>query len=398
MTGRTAFLPGPLRAHPARTAVAAGGAAVALAVAAVLAVGVSHAGTGRSGATHHGARARLAASTCSGPAGAAYVSDSGWDGFSAIDTATCQVIQTYNVGDTQVPGDPGDYNYASTNEGIALSGGNLYFADTGTSNVAVIAVSSLDPSNYNPPETLINVGLFPQDVAVTPDGKQVWVAETGPQTSPSSPSGVSVISTASDKVSAHLPIGGQPSQVAFSPSGATAYVVTADGLWLFSTATLKPVGVIHGLGDPRGIVVSPDGSTLYVTDTQQGTVAVINAATRAVTHMIKVGQLPWQMAISSDGQTLYVANPDSDSVSVIDTAANRVSHTISVTGDPDTLALTPNGQQLWIGQSTAAFVTVLDTATDTAVGSINLGGPTPQSGDGYEPTGIALTSTPTAGS
>jgi YVTN family beta-propeller protein len=93
-----------------------------------------------------------------------------------------------------------------------------------------------------------------------------------------------------------------------------------------------------------------------------------------------------------------VANPDSDSVSVIDTAANRVTHTISITGDPDTLALTPNGQQLWIGQSTAAFVTVLDTATDAAVGTINLGGSTPQSGDGYEPTGIALTSTPTAGS
>ena len=352
MAGRTAFIPGPLRAHPAWTAAAAAGAAAVLVIAAVLTVSdLSH-----PGASHRGARARLAASTCSGPTGAAYVSDSGWDGFSAIDTATCQVIQTYNVGDTQVPGDPGDYNYSSTNEGIAVSGGNLYFADTGTSNVAVIATSSLDPSNYNPPEQLINVGMFPQDVAVTPDGKQVWVAETGPQTSPSSPSGVSVISTASDKVTAHLPVGGQPSQVAFSPSGAIAYVVTADGLWLLRTATEKPVGVIHGLGDPHGIVVSPDGSTLYVTDTQAGTVAVINAATRAVTHTIRVGQLPWQMAIS------------------------------------------PNGQQLWIGQSTAAFVTVLDTATDTTVGSINLGGPTPQSGDGYEPTGIALVSTPTAGS
>ena len=392
MAGRAAFISGPLRGHPIRAAIAAGGAAVVLTVAAVVGV-MSH-----SGASQSGASARLTASACSGPAGAAYVSDSGWDGFSAIDTATCKVIQTYNVGDTQVPGDPGDYNYSSTNEGIALSGGNLYFADTGTSNVAVIATSSLDPSNYNPSETLINVGLFPQDVAVTPDGKQVWVAETGPQTSPSSPSGVSVISTASDTVTAHLPIGGQPSQVAFSPSGATAYVVTADGVWVFSTASEKPVGVIRGLGDPRGIVVSPDGSTLYVTDTQQGTVAVINAATRAITHTIRVGQLPWQLVISSNGQTVYVANPDSDSVSVIDTAANRVTHTISITGDPDTLALTPNGQQLWIGQSTAAFVTVLDTATDAAVGSINLGGSTPQSGDGYEPTGIALTGTPTAGS
>ena len=55
--------------------------------------------------------------------------------------------------------------------------------------MAVIDTSNLDPKNYNPSETLINVGLFPQDLAVTPDGKQVWVADTGPQTSPSSPSG-----------------------------------------------------------------------------------------------------------------------------------------------------------------------------------------------------------------
>jgi YVTN family beta-propeller protein len=63
----------------------------------------------------------------------------------------------------------------------------------------------------------------------------------------------------------------------------------------------------------------------------------------------------------------YVANPDSDSVSVIDTATDSVIRTIALTGDPDTLALTPGGSE-------------------------------PQSGDGYEPTGIALVSTPTPGS
>ena len=34
----------------------------------------------------------LISSSCGGPAGAAYVSDSGWDGFSAIDTARAVVI------------------------------------------------------------------------------------------------------------------------------------------------------------------------------------------------------------------------------------------------------------------------------------------------------------------
>jgi YVTN family beta-propeller protein len=381
------------------------GAAALIAAATAIHAGISHPaahhGAANPGAANPGAAKpgpRLAASSCNGPAGAAYVADAGWDGFSAINTANCKIIQTYNVGDPQVTGDAGDYNYASTDEGVAIHGSTLYFADTGTSNVAVIDTSTLDPSNYNPDEKLINVGLNPQDLAVTPDGSQVWVADTGPQTAPSSPSGVSVISAATDKVIASMHISGGPSQVAFSPSGATAYVVTADGLYRYRTATRQLIGVVRGLGDPRSVAVSPDGRTLYVTDTVASMVAVINAATGRVTGMVKVGQMPWQVVISADGKTVYVADADSNAVSVINAATSKVTATVTIPGDPDTLALTPNGQQLWVGQNTAAFVTVVDTASKTIVGTINLGGDEPQSGDGFEPTGIALTATPANGS
>ena len=111
-----------------------------------------------------------------------------------------------------------------------------------------------------------------------------------------------------------------------------------------------------------------------------------------------MGELPWQVIVSADGQTVYVANPDSNSVSVIDATTGTVSHTISVAGDPETLALTPNGQQLWVGQNSAGTVTVLNTATDAVVGDINLGGEGAQSGDGFDPAGIVLVTTPTPGS
>jgi YVTN family beta-propeller protein len=384
-----------------RNTVLAGGTAVVLAAAAALSLTLAHGGT-PAGIAQPGAAkpasARLMASSCGGPAGAAYVMDAGWDGFSAIDTATCKIIQTYNVGDPQVPGDSGDYNYASTDEGVAVHGATLYIADTGISEVSVIDSSKLNPSNYNPAETDIRVGLNPQDLAVTPDGSQLWVADTGPQSAPSSPTDVTVIDTATDKVITTIPVKGAPSQVAFSPSGASAYVVTADGLYTFSTATRKLTGFTGGLGDPRGIAVAPSGGAVYVTDTTDNTVKVISASGGRVEKSIRVGELPWQVVVSADGKTAYVANPDSDSVSVIDTATGKVTDTIAVTGDPDTLALTPDGSQLWVGQRSAAYVTVIDTSGDSVVGSVNLGGSEAQSGDGYEPTGIALVSTPTPGS
>jgi YVTN family beta-propeller protein len=354
--------------------------------------------TGGTAAQHPvSSKANLAASACQGPTGAAYVTDAGWDGFSAIDTATCKVIQTYNVGDPAVPNDPGDYDYDSTDEAVAIHGNLLYFANTGNSTVSVIDASKLDAKNYNPTETLINVGLNPQALAVSPDGSQVWVAETGPQTSASSPSAVSVISTATDKVTARWSLPGSPSQITFAPSGKQVYVATSNGMAIYSAATRHQVAFIRGLGDPRGIAVSPDGKTVYVTGTESNKLYLVSAASGRVTGTVKVGELPWQVVASADGKTVYVANPDSSSVSVVSTATAAVTATIAVPGDPDTLALTPDGSQLWVGARFTAKVAVLSTADNSTVGSINLGS-APNAADGYAPTGIALTTTPTAGS
>ena len=372
-------------------------AAAAITVSLSLTNGASSASTAavNAGAAGRPPAAKLIAS-CGGPVGAAYVADAGFDGFTAINTANCAVIHTYNVGASSVPGDPGKLNFASTDEGIAIHGSTLYFADTGNSSIAIINSATLNPKNFSPAETDINTGTFPQDLAVTPDGTQLWVANTGPQTQPDSPTSVSVIDTATNKVTATIRTKGAPSQIAFSPDGTRAYVVTADGLSTFSTNTLSRTGFTPGLGDPHSVAVAPDG-TLYVTDTNGDSVKALSPAGQ-VRATIGVGDLPWDVVISADGKTAYVANPDSNSVSVIATASNTVTSTVSVPGDPDTLGLTPDGSQLWVGQSSLAFVTLVETKTATVVGSLNLGGTAAQSGDGFEPTGIVLTKTPTPGS
>jgi len=310
---------GPGSAWASRRLLIAAAAAVLLAAGAAAALTATH-----SGARHPSApAAHLAASTCSGPTGAAYVADAGWDGFTAINTANCDIAQTYNVGDTFVPGDPGDQNYSSTDEAVALSGSTLYFADTGNDSVGVIDAATLDPSNYNPAETLIHVGFDPEDLAVTPDGSQLWVTDTGPQTNPFSPSGISIISTATNTVTARIRLPAAPAQIAFSPSGATAYVTTTAGLAIFDTATHQLTGFVQGLGDPHGVVVSPDGSTVYVTSTYRNEVEIINASSDTVTGTVAVGQMPWQLVISGNGSTIYVADSDSDQISVINTGTDQ---------------------------------------------------------------------------
>ena len=383
-----------------RAAIAGGSAfVIAAAVAASLTLthGTSAAGPAKTDKPHN---AQLSSSSCTGPAGAAYIATAGYQAFDAVDTNNCYEVQQYNVGDPAVPNTgTSDTNYSGTDEGIAMYGNTLYFALTGDDAVGVVPSQSLNPDDYvDTPETDIKVGTDPTNLAVTPDGSQVWVADSGPQTGAPSLADVSVISTATDTVTATIPLPWtDPHAIAFSPSGTTAYVTTSAGVIAFSTATDRVSGLIPGLGDPQGVTVAPNG-TVYVTNTEQNVVDVISAATNRVTRTIAVGQLPWQMALTSNGGTLYVADGDSDAVSVISTATNAVTNTIAVSGDPVSVALTPDGSRLWVGGLTSGNVSVIDTSDDTIVGSFAVGyGEYPNSGDGDEPTGIVMTTTLTPG-
>jgi YVTN family beta-propeller protein len=403
--------PRPAWRIPAGRRVIIAGAAVVVLAAGGTAAALATGGTTAAGShslNSHATKAKLAASTpvCTGPAGAAYIATAGYQAFDAISTSDCYYIQQYNVADPAVPNTgTEDFNYSSTDEGEAISGDTLYFADTGNDTVSVINAADLDPSGdgyEDPPQTIIPVGINPESLAVTPDGGQVWVADTGPQTGGPSLGGIDVISTSTDKVTGTLPLQTDPRNIAFSPNGDTAYVTTGEGLYVINTATLRVETVIRGLGDPEGVTASPDGSTVYVTNTVQSVVDVISAATNQVTRTIAVGQMPWQMALTSSGGTLYVADGDSNAISVISTASDTVTSTITDNDSPVSLALTPDGSELWVGGLGQGLVTIYDTSNNSLVGTFNVGyygyGQEKNQGDGEEPTAIVITSTPAVGS
>ncbi len=90
-----------------------------------------------------------------------------------------------------------------------------------------------------------------------------------------------------------------------------------------------PVGIT-----PLGVAVSPDGSKVYVTNAFSNTVWVIDTATNTVSATIPVGFTPVGVAINPDGSKVYVANLNGNTVSVIDTATNTVIAMIQVGSQP----------------------------------------------------------------
>ena len=129
-----------------------------------------------------------------------------------------------------------------------------------------------------------------------------------------------------------------------------------------------PVGLA-----PEGVAVSPDGSKVYVTNLNSNTVSVIDTATDTVNATIPVGLAPFGVAVSPDGSKVYVTHNESSTISVIDTATNTVSATITVGPNPLGVAVTPDGSKVYVANESANTVSVIDTATNTVIATIPVG-------------------------
>jgi len=260
---------------------------------------------------------------------------------------------------------------ADSVEGVAITpdGSTAYLAETG--QYYVIADDLATKA-----QTKIEVGAYPQDVAVSPAGKVVYATVTSGDTGPGGSDAVAAIDPATNKVTADIKVGPAPRQVVFSPDGSTAYVTTETGIYQISAATNKVVRVIPEAGatnGPQGIAVSPNGATLYVTNPGAGTVVAIDAASGKVIASASGLAEPYSVTVTPNGSTLYVADMDSDSVSVLSAATLNTSATVSVGRLPMSVTVSPDGSQVWVGNGFTGDVSVISTATNSVVATLAQG-------------------------
>jgi phospholipase C len=80
------------------------------------------------------------------------------------------------------------------------------------------------------------VGIYPHGIAITPDGKKAYVANTGPNTGPGGSYVVSVVDVASQTVTGTVNVGEAPEVVTVSPDGSLVFVTCADGVYAITTS------------------------------------------------------------------------------------------------------------------------------------------------------------------
>ena len=209
--------------------------------------------------------------------------------------------------------------------------------------------------------------------------RDAYVANSGNGT-------VSVIDTSKNAVVGAIPVGGEPVDVAITPSGRYAWVLDGAGgsVSVIDTTTRTVVQGPIGVGlAPRGIAISPNGGRAYVTNSGDDTVTVFNAAAFATMgEPIPVGDEPDGVAISPDGGTVFVAQRGGD-ISVIDANTREVVDTIDDSFGPSRITIGPSGARAFVTNHNSDTVTAFSPASRTVIGA-----PIPV---GSEPTGIAST-------
>ncbi|MGW2205779.1 YncE family protein [Streptomyces sp. NPDC001774] len=126
-------------------------------------------------------------------------------------------------------------------------------------------------------------------------------------------------------------VGTAPYGLAVGADG-RAWVATAEGVAVVDTRTRErlalipyatdtgPVATGEYRGGGMGIALSPDGGRVYVgvnVPGGNGTLEVIDTASRKVTGTVPVGRRPFDVDVSRDGSEVYATDHDSFDVTVV---------------------------------------------------------------------------------
>jgi len=171
-----------------------------------------------------------------------------------------------------------------------------------TTNVSSGTVSVIEKTGGGPPsqggpmrgpggdwnETVVRVGNGSEGFDVSPDAKEIWVANAGDGT-------ISIIDVATKQVTQTLAadVGGA-NRLKFTPDGKLALISTLRGsdVTVIDVATrkvVKRIAVGHGAA---GILMQPDGARAFVACSPDGYVAVIDLHSLEVVGRIEAGHDP----------------------------------------------------------------------------------------------------------
>ena len=149
--------------------------------------------------------------------------------------------------------------------------------------------------------------------------------------------------------------GGMPQDVKTAPDGKIFYVadMVANGIYMIDPDTFTRVGFLPTGKGTHGLYVSRDSKSLYVSNRLEGSISVIDLATRkqAAKWMIPGGGSPDMGGVSADGKQLWLSGRYNAEVYVFDTETGNLLARIKVGKGPHGLCVYPQPGRYSLGHT-----------------------------------------------
>ena len=313
---------------------------------------------------------------------------------------------------------------------VSSDGFFAYVTNNRTNNVTAFRISTegallLVPSTPSNPNPVLVDGV-PGTLAISPDTKRLYVANSGTDAVTAynieAAGALTLIPQTADNPNPVSVKGADPAAMAITQNGKFLYVANSgsNDVTAFSiggTGLLSPIAPSGAIANPvktsvtasKGMVVSPNGSFLYVANSGAHTVAVFQIGVNGLLTLVPPagsttnpiptgtgGTTPNSLVISLNGRFLYSANGggtisaftiggDGLFSLIPSSAGNPVS--AGTNANPVALTMSPDGRFLYVANVTnqggrvSAFTINLETGTllplTALVGNPFLAGTTP---------------------
>ena len=290
----------------------------------------------------------------------------------------------------------------------ARAAGGVYVANSGSADVSQYAIGAgggLSP--LSPAAT--GAGQGPTGVAVTPDGKTVYVANQGDKTV-SQYDVDPLTGKLTSKTPGTVAAGTSAYRLAVSPDGKSAYVTNAGdnnvSQYDIDPLTGKlspktPATVAAGIS-PTSVAISPDGKNAYVTnesgasnsvsqydiDPLAGTLSPKGPPT------VAAGQGPSGVAVTPDSKSAYVTNYADNNLRQYDidpltgNLTSKSPATVATGSNPQAVTVSPDGKSAYVPNYVSNDVSQYD--VDPPTGKLTPKSPGTAAA-GANPRGVAVT-------
>jgi YVTN family beta-propeller protein len=151
----------------------------------------------------------------------------------------------------------------------------------------------------------------------------------------------------------------------------------ASALIKVDVATQQVIGrlALPRRGMPQDVKLAPDGRVFYVADMHANGVYLIDGDRFAILDFLRTGKGAHGLYASRDSRVLYVSNRGEGSISVIDFATRTVIKTWRLPGggSPDMGGVSADGKVLWLAGRYHAEVYAIDTTDGRLLARIRVG-------------------------